>query len=121
MKIAIVNSFHPFVGLGKYAFNLFYRLSKMNKDIEMVYFENNKNKIKESDKRIKIIRQKINVPVFNNTLSSYFYFPYKIPKNYELYHLTSQYLARISKYVNTSIITHMDLAPLFFRTITHFI
>ncbi|MDO8633702.1 MAG: glycosyltransferase family 1 protein [archaeon] len=108
--IAIANNFSPKTGIGKYSFNLFKKASK-EIPLEMIYFESNDNKIGQMN-GVKKITQGFNFPFFNKSISWYFYFPPKIPKGYELYHLSSQFLARSAKFVSPCIITHMDLAPL---------
>lgn len=110
-KVAIVNNFHPMTGIGKFAFNMLKQGLKENKPIEMIYCESKDNKIPEMDGVVKI-KQKLHYPVGNRTLAAYYYFPPRIPKGYGLYHVSSQYLARVALFRKPCIITHMDLAPL---------
>lgn len=112
MKIALVNNFGPKTGIGKYAFNLFEQCRKKT-EMEMVYLESKDNKTGEID-GIRKIRQQINLPVLNKSYSWYFFFPPRIPAGYSLYHLSSQYLARIARFREPCVITHMDIAPLVF-------
>ncbi len=111
--IAILNNFHPFTGLGKYAFSLFREISK-KMDAELLYLESKENRLQETETGIKKIAQPFSFPVWNKTLSWYYYFPPRIPQGYELYHCTSQYLARVAKFRKPTIISHFDLAPLVF-------
>mgnify|MGYP001593241463 CR=1 FL=1 len=110
--IGLVNNFAPKTGIGKYSFNLFEQ-AKKTIDMEMIYLESKDNKIPEST-GIKKIKQPFNFPVFNKSISWYFYFPKKIPSGYKLYHLSSQFLAKTAKFRKPCIVTHMDLAPLLF-------
>ena len=110
--IALVNNFAPKTGIGKYSFNLLEH-SKDVIDIEMLYLESKDNRIPEQTK-VRKVSQSVNLPVFNKSLSWYYFFPSRIPKNYSLYHLSSQFLARIAKFNKPCIITHMDLAPVLF-------
>jgi glycosyltransferase involved in cell wall biosynthesis len=110
--IALVNNFSPKTGIGKYSFNLFEKAQKLT-EIQMLYLESKDNKIPETNKIKKII-QSVNFPVFNKSFSWYYFFPSRIPKNYSLYHLSSQYLSRIAEFNKPCIVTHMDLAPILF-------
>lgn len=114
MTTAIVNNYQPHVGIGKYCFNLFERLREMGKDVEMVYLESSDNPYKER-KGVTKIEQRFNLPFLNKTLSWYYYFPGKIPKGFDLYHLSSTFLSKVAKYRKPCIITHMDVAPLILK------
>jgi len=110
--IALVNNFAPKTGIGKYSFNLFDKASKLT-ETEMLYLESKDNKITEMNK-VKKVKQSINLPLFNKSFSWYYFFPSRIPQNYSLFHLSSQYLSRIAKFNKPCIVTHMDLAPILF-------
>ncbi len=112
--IAIVNNFHPFSGIGKYSFNLFEQLRRDGQNVKMLYLESKDNVLKEQMEGVKKIKQAGSLPVYNKTYSSYYYFPKKIPDGYDLYHFTSQFLARGCKFKKPSVVTHMDVAPLIF-------
>jgi glycosyltransferase involved in cell wall biosynthesis len=111
--IGIVNNFHPFSGIGKYAFNLLDRTREMGKDTEMLYLESGDNKIPDRQGVVKV-RQKFPYPLANRTLSAYYYFPPRIPGGYDVYHVSSHYLSRVAKFRKPCIVTHLDLAPLLF-------
>jgi len=110
--IGLVNNFAPKTGIGKYSFNLFEKAKNLT-EIEMVYLESKDNKIPET-KKVKKVVQSFNLPVFNKSFSWYYFFPLRIPEGYSLYHLSSQYLARIVEFKSPCIVTHMDLAPIIF-------
>lgn len=110
--IALVNNFPPKTGIGKYSFTLFERARK-DVDLEMVYLQSKDNTIHDADGVIRI-NQGLHFPVFNKSLSWYFSFPKKIPKGYKLYHLSSQFLARVADFCRPCTVTHMDIAPLHF-------
>jgi len=111
--IAIVNNFHPHTGIGKYAFGLLKQLNERGRGAEMLYLESRDNAIPEAS-AVKKIRQGMHYPVANRTLAAYFAFPKGLPPGYDLYHVSSQYLARVAKFRKPCIITHMDLAPVVF-------
>ena len=112
-KIAVINNFHPFTGLGKYALNLFLEMRKKN-NAEMLYLETKDNRLNNVFRGIKKIRQEFSFPFWNKTLSWYYYFPPRIPDGYSLYHCTSQYLGKIARFRKPAIISHFDIAPLVF-------
>lgn len=111
MKIALVNYMHPFSGIGKYCFNIFKTLRKERKQIDMVYLETRHNKTPSLPGMIKI---KKDTPFFelNKTILPYFYFPRKIPKGYDVYHASSQYLAQVAHFRKPCVITHHDIRPI---------
>jgi len=111
--IAIANNFHPATGIGKYAFSLLQAFQKKGKRAEMVYFESKDNTITGMD-GVKKVRQSMGYPIANRTLSAYYTFPKKVPGGYDIYHASSQYLARLAKFRGPCIITHHDVAPLMF-------
>ncbi|MFH1663565.1 MAG: glycosyltransferase family 1 protein [archaeon] len=108
-----MNNFAPKTGIGKYSFNLLESVSD-SVEIEMLYLESKDNRITEPNNKIKKITQQFSFPVFNKSLSWYYFFPSRIPKGYSLYHLSSQFLARTAEFRKPCIITHMDLAPVLF-------
>ena len=113
MRVALVNNFHPFTGIGKYAFNLHARLRAMGYPVEMLYLESRDNKLAEMEGVRKLV-QGLHLPLFNKTFSWYSYFPPRIPEGYDLYHASSHYLLRVARYRKPTVITHMDLAPLLY-------
>ena len=118
MPIAIINNYQPHIGIGKYCFNLFEKLRGMRKDVDMIYLESKDNPYPESKGIVKV-RQSVNLPVLNKTFSWYYYFPSRLPRGYDLYHVSSQYLARIAKFKRPCIVTHMDTAPLLLKYPLH--
>jgi glycosyltransferase involved in cell wall biosynthesis len=118
MTVAIINNYQPHIGIGKYCFNLFERFRTQNKDVDMVYLESRDNPYQAGSGIVKV-KQFFNLPLLNKTLSWYYYFPPKIPRGYDLYHVTSQFLARIAKFRRPCVITHMDAAPLLFKYPQH--
>lgn len=109
MKIAILNTLNPRTGMGKYSFSLLKQLNSLDADATMFYMNYfNKtfsyNKIKTIDS--------IKIPFLRQTLNDFYYFPKKLPKDYDIYHLTSQGIAVFLKYIQRpKIITVFDLIP----------
>lgn len=111
--IALVNNFHPFSGIGKFSFSLFSELKKQA-EAEMLYLESKDNILEHNIQGVKKIRQKFSFPLFNKTLSWYYYFPPRTPEGYSVYHASSQYLSRISCFRKPVVVSHFDLAPIIF-------
>lgn len=113
MKVALANYFHPFSGIGKYAFLLFDKYKSQKKQVDMFYFETRHNRI--GDKR-GIIKIKKNTPFveLNKAVLPYFYFPKKIPEGYDVYHAANQYLSRLALYRRPCVVTHHDIRPMVF-------
>lgn len=104
-KIALINDYPKNTGIGKYAFNLFNELE--NKiDIEMVFLGERKEK-----KNIKVLGKGIKFPLLRKTLNSYYVYPKIIPKQYDLFHLSNQFISRIAEYNKPSIVSCMDIIP----------
>lgn len=117
--ISIVNNFHPYSGIGKHIFNLLKRISELGADAEMHYMETRENRINDRP-HVKRLPQIHRYPVANHTLASYYQFPKMVPEGCELYHVSSQYLARVAKFRKPCIIAHHDIAPLVFPNDYHF-
>lgn len=114
MRIALIAGAHPYSGIGKYAFNLFERLYNQRRDIDMLYCDTEGTPEFNHD-RIKVLRQSFRWPFKGKTLlPMYYYFPGKIPRGYDIYHISSARLSRVTKFRKPAIITHYDLATLLF-------
>ena len=103
-KIALINDYPQTTGIGKYAFNLFRELEK-KMDIEMIFLGNTKEKARS-------LGTGINFPVLKKTLNSHYFYPKRIPKEFNLFHASNQFIARIAEYNKPSIVSCMDLIPL---------
>lgn len=62
---------------------------------------------------IKVLRQRIPWPATGRTLlPQYYYFPSRIPKGYDIYHVTTSGLSRVARFRQPTVITHHDAAAL---------
>ncbi len=104
-KTALINDYPKETGIGKYAFSLFQEL-KNKIDIEMIFLGNTEEKNK-----IKSLGTGINFPVLKKTLNSHYFYPKKIPKEYNLFHASNQFIAGITEYNSPSIVSCMDIIP----------
>lgn len=116
--IGIVNAYERHTGLGKYAVSLLYKLRELGKDAGMIFLESagSENSRAAQDIRFveSVVRQTFSVPKYNSQFAHFYGFPPRIPSGFDLYHLSCQYYARCAKYLNKTILTHMDIAPLLY-------
>ncbi len=105
-RIALINDYNEKTGIGKYACNLFNELEKKI-DIKMVYLGKKENE----NEKIKFIGEGINFPVLKKTLNTHYYYPKKIPKEYDLFHLSNQFISKIAENNSPSIVSCMDIIP----------
>jgi glycosyltransferase involved in cell wall biosynthesis len=110
LKALFVNDFPSNTGIGNYAFSLFKELQVLT-NVEMFYLNSN-NDFKEKIEGIKIVNPLMRFPVLNKNLNNLFFFPKKIPKNFDLIHVSNQGLSKISEKFHPSIVSCMDLIPL---------
>lgn len=92
-RIALINDYAEGTGIGNYAFSLLRELKRLT-DIELIQLEKG-----------------FPFPLMKKTLNSYLYFPGRMPKNYNLFHLSNQFLSRIAQRNKPSVITCMDVIP----------
>ncbi|MFH1545304.1 MAG: glycosyltransferase family 1 protein [archaeon] len=92
-RIALINDYAEGTGIGNYAFSLLGELKKLI-DIELIQLEKG-----------------FPFPLMKKTLNNYLYFPGRIPRNYEIFHLSNQFLSRIAQRNKPSVITCMDVIP----------
>lgn len=106
MKTCLVNNFPRYTGAGKYAFNLFYELKKINYQIEMHYFFEGKK-----EKGVNNIEFDFRLPFLDNTLKNIYFIPRKIPHDHDLYHATNQFLSQLAVHRKPCIVTCLDIIP----------
>ncbi|RLI98053.1 MAG: hypothetical protein DRO99_01700 [Candidatus Aenigmatarchaeota archaeon] len=109
--IGIVNNFRPDTGIGKYAFSLIDRFSDSGREVELIQFSQEGEDVGRANTRV---LKSPRYPIAGRTLSAYYSIPKSVGRGYELYHASSQYLARLARFRKPCVITHHDLAPLLF-------
>lgn len=111
LKILLINNAPPTAGPGIYAFSIFNLLQQNTQiDVDMAYtfdFPLNRNKIKGNI----IFLSRIPSSTINRMLN-FFINPLRIPKTYDVYHIMTQTLGRLSRFIHPSIITVHDIYPL---------
>ena len=103
-KIALINDYPRETGIGKYAFNLFSELQKKI-DIEMIFLG------KAEGNKIRSMGTGINFPLLKKTLNSHYFYPKRIPKEFNLFHASNQFIAGIAEYNKPSVVSCMDIIP----------
>lgn len=116
MKILLLNTLPPYSGAGKYAFELFYQLRKLNKAPKMLYLYYKPLDAKDRADSSILTPKTLKMPFLRQMINEQFYFPKKIPKNYDIYHLTGQGIGLYTKFIKKpSIITVHDIIPFIYR------
>src|SRR3989344_1515934 len=101
MTVGLITNFPDYVGLGKYALELFKELKK-KADVTLVACND--------DGRTKgeVTIDGVNFPVLRKTLNAYMVYPKKIP-DFQLYHASNQFLARVADFKKQTVVTVTDL------------
>ncbi len=103
--VLLVNNAWKGTGVGRYIDSIFKIFIKEKKDIEMLYIKNSRD-YGEKNKLIKIMEG----PFPKAEINNYFYFPRKIPKGENLYHITNETIGRCCS-SKPSVGSCMDLIP----------
>ena len=104
MKTAMISSFPPATGAGKYAYEVFRRLD--GSAVDMVYCGDLPAGLEGPNV---LVAKDVPFPVYRKTLNWYFNYPKKIPAGYDVYHATNQFLARVCEFRKPSVLTVLDL------------
>jgi len=106
MKIGLVNNAWRGTGIGRYVFDLFLQLEKDGRNIDMLFLRTKREFGYQNPKIFNI-----NAPIKNSTIANYVYFPSKIPKGYEIYHISNETIAKCVKGRQRSVVTCAALLP----------
>ncbi len=112
MRVCIINNAWPSTSVGNYISNIVRCFKKWNKSVDMLYLQN-KIKIRE-EKGIKILTSPFRFPIGMSELNNYFYFPNKLPLNYDIFHMSNETIATCCKRAKPSVITCADIVPVIF-------
>ncbi len=107
MNACLVNNFSPHTGAGKYAFNLFQELRKIDSQIEMHYFGKSVN-----HKGVNEIGFDFKLPFLDSTIKNTYFIPKKIPSTHSIYHATNQFLSQLAVYRKPCVVTCLDIIPI---------
>jgi|SRR3989344_2239752 len=109
MKVAMFNSFNPSREYALKILKEFKLMKKTNVDLFYTHYD----ELTFNDKNVKKIWP-VKLPFFRQLLNDYFFYPNKISKDYDLYHMTNQGTSMYMKYLDKSkkkIVTIHDLVP----------
>lgn len=123
MKVALVNNFPPYSGTGRVAYKLFERLRKMSiegyqikADLYCTHVMKREEFSWEVNKSVSILHK---FAYKENELLSrlliYFVDPYRIPKGYDIYHVTNHMLGKFSQIRKPSVVTVHDVLQFKYR------
>jgi len=107
MKIALITNFPLTSGTGKYAYSLYVYLNKQ-KGVQADLILLNPSEDYEEVGCGKIVTINKNASRLN-FLRNYLLNPHKIPKAYDIYHITNEWLGIYAKYNKHSIVTFHDV------------
>jgi glycosyltransferase involved in cell wall biosynthesis len=105
MSIGLISNAWPGTSVGRYIFEIFDYFKKWKKDVDMIFLESIV-KLTNKDKQIKILKTPFKLPFGTAGFNNYFYFPKKIPKGYDLYHISNERITKCCENNKPSIVTH---------------
>ncbi len=127
--IALVNDFPEGTGIGNYAWNLYRELGE---EADMLYLGEKERKrlrldfnslwdvlpwplkksmIQQEKSEVKVLADSIPLPFLGKSLNKALYYPHRVPKGYQLYHASNQFLARLADTRKPCIVSCMDVVP----------
>lgn len=113
MKIAILNDALPRSSLDIYSSQLFNEMKKMDKEVETIFFQYGARPYLAEPKTILI--KGIQLPLLDHTFNNLIYFPMKIPKGFDIYHITNEKMSYLCKKLEKCIVTCHDLKELVYK------
>lgn len=109
MKIGLINDYPSSTGIGNYAFSLFFELKKKGEDVDMLYLQSKETAA--SMEGMRVITTPYKLPFLRRSFNWYYYFPKRIPKGYDVYHASNQYLSKVAEYRSPCVVSCMDIFP----------
>jgi len=107
MKIALITNFPPTSGMGKYAYSLYVYLNKQRgAQADLISLNPFEGYEEVGGGKVIIINKKLSRL---NSFKNYFFNPYRIPKSYDVYHITNEWLGIYARYNRPSIVTFHDI------------
>jgi len=107
MKIALITNFPPTSGMGKYAYSLYVYLNKQRgAQADLISLNPFEGYEEVGGGKVIIINKKLSRL---NSFKNYFFNPYRIPKGYDVYHITNEWLGIYARYNRPSIVTFHDI------------
>ena len=107
MKIALITNFPPTSGVGKYAYSLYVYLNKQRGvQADLISLNPFEGYEEVGGGKVIIINKKLSRL---NSFKNYFFNPYRIPKGYDVYHITNEWLGIYARYNRPSIVTFHDI------------
>lgn len=103
MKIALINNFPPWTGIGKYASSLLDYINRSGHDAQL--FSLNSFADQAGSKVVTV--DKNNFGIFS-TFKNYLVNPHRIPIDFDIYHVINEQIGVYSKYRRPSIVTFHD-------------
>ena len=121
LKVALVNNFPPYSGTGRVAYELFKNLrgeqsGKVEADLFCTHFMRRGEASWEVNKNVKFLHNFAYKEHENlSRVLIYFVDPYRIPKGYDIYHVTNHMLGRFASVRRPSVVTVHDVLQFKYR------
>lgn len=121
LKVAIINNFPPYSGTGRVAYELFKNLrrdqsEKVEADLFCTHFMRHDEVSWEVNKDVKFLHS-FAYKEHENLSRALIYFvdPYRVPKGYDIYHVTNHMLGRFAIVRRPSVVTVHDVLQFKYR------
>lgn len=111
MKVALINNFPPKTGIGRYIFSLFHELHQ-NESVDCSMVCTYPMDLTGIHGRRKVEFLNTYRSFSLNRVLTYFLHPFRLPKGYDIYHISNQSIGRFAKFIHPSVITVYDVIPL---------
>jgi len=121
LKVALINNFPPYSGTGRVAYELFKNLrkeqsNKVDVDLFCTHFMRREEASWDVNKEVKFLHR-FAYKEHENLSRALIYFvdPYRIPKGYDIYHVTNHMLGRFAAVRRPSLVTVHDVLQFKYR------
>jgi len=113
MKVALINNFPPYSGTGRYPYelwNIFKQLSEVEADLYCTHVMEQGERDWPENQGVKFLHKRAYKEAeWASRLAIYFLDHHRVPKKYDLYHITSHMLGHFVPHLSPCVITVHDL------------
>jgi len=115
MRVALINNFPPYSGTGRYPYQLWkefksYSPEKLKADLFCTHVMDRQEFNWPQNQGVKFLHKKAyKENEWRSRLAIYFIDPLRVPKNYDLYHITSHMLGHFVPFLKPSVVTIHDV------------
>ncbi len=95
MKVALIENFPPTSGPGAYTYSLYAYLNRQNVQADLILLNPFKGFERVGKGKIIVINRRSSKL---NFIKNYLVNPHKVPKGYDIYHITNEWIGTYAKY-----------------------